>query len=156
MDEHLGNLELLDRPMVAFFASRETPEEEAKCALKWAEQVSTSDKVVISGFHSPLEKGVLNILLEHKHPVVIVLGRTLYKRVPKQYAEPLSEGRMLIMNVRNVSRNNYRSSQLRNFVVADYADECIFAGLHKGSSLDVLYDIRLSKSRRVEEIIIVQ
>ena len=78
----LGNTDLLERHLVAFFASRSvTPEAESRC-IAWAESICNTDSVVISGFHSPLEKKVLNILLEHKHPVVLFLGRAMYKRIP--------------------------------------------------------------------------
>ena len=151
MDSYLGNPELLDRYLVAFFASRETPEDVAKRACQWAEMICQTDKVVISGFHSPVEKEVLRILLEHKHPVVLVLGRALYKRIPKEYVEPLDEGSMLIINSRNDVRHGWWNSQHRNFVVCNYADECVFAEIHRGSTLDVLFDIYLSKSKKLED-----
>ena len=151
MDSYLGNPELLDRYLVAFFASRETPEDVAKRACQWVEMICQTDKVVISGFHSPVEKEVLRILLEHKHPVVLVLGRALYKRIPKEYVEPLDEGRMLIFNSRNDVRHGWWNSQHRNFVVCNYADECVFAEIHRGSTLDVLFDIYLSKSKKLED-----
>ena len=92
MEEHLGNEILLDRHLVAFFASREYSEEVAQRAMQWAEEICQTDKVVISGFHSPLEKEVLRVLLEHKHPVVVALGRALYKRVPPNLQQAFDEG----------------------------------------------------------------
>ena len=101
MDSYLGNEQLLDQTLVAFFASRGTPDDVAQRALRWAEMICHTDKVVISGFHSPLEKEVLNVLLEHKHPVILALGRSVYKRVPQQFEQPLAEGRMLIVSICN-------------------------------------------------------
>ena len=95
MEEYLGNEDLLDRYLVALFASREYSEEVAQRAVQWAEEICQTDKVVISGFHSPLEKEVLRILLEHKHPVVVALGRALYKRVPPNLQAAFDEGRLL-------------------------------------------------------------
>ena len=78
----IGNTDLWERHLVAFFASRTvTPETESRC-IAWAEEICKTDFVVISGFHSPLEKSVLKVLLEHKHPVALCLGRTMYKRIP--------------------------------------------------------------------------
>ena len=97
----LGNTDLLERYLVAFFASRSvTPEAESRC-IAWAESICNTDSVVISGFHSPLEKKILNILLEHKHPVELFLGRAMYKRIPAEYQEAIDEGRMLIDTVRD-------------------------------------------------------
>ena len=154
MEEHLGNEILFDRHLVAFFASRETPEDVVPKALRWAEMICQTDKVVISGFHSPLEKKVLQVLLEHKHPVILALGRSIYKRVPKEYVQPIEEGRMLIVNVSNAVRQGWWTSQHRNFVVANWADECVWAGVHRGSTLDVPFDIYLSKSVKLEDILL--
>ena len=92
----LGNTDLLERHLVAFFASCSvTSEAESRC-IAWAESICNTDTVVISGFHSPLEKKILNILLEHKHPVALFLGRAMYKRIPAEYQKAIDEGRMLI------------------------------------------------------------
>ena len=145
-----GNKDLLDRYLVAFFASRKTPEDVVPKALRWAEMICQTDKVVISGFHSPLEKQVLQVLLEHKHPVILALGRSIYKRIPKEYEQPLAEDRMLIVNISNASRQGWWTSQHRNFTIAHWADECIMAGVHQGSTLDVLHDVNKSKSVKLE------
>ena len=151
MDSYLGNPELLDRYLVAFFASRETPEDVAKRACQWAETICQTDKVVISGFHSPVEKEVLRILLEHKHPVVLALGRSVYKRVPKEFEIPIAENRMTIISICNAVRQGWWTTQNRNWTIADWADECVWAGVHQGSALDVPFDIYLSKSKKIED-----
>lgn len=151
MDSYLGNPELLDRYLVAFFASRETPEDVAKRACQWAEMICQTDKVVISGFHSPVEKEVLRILLEHKHPVVLALGRSVYKRVPKEFELPITENRMTIISICNAVRQGWWTTQNRNWTIADWADECVWAGVHRGSALDVPFDIYLSKSKKIED-----
>lgn len=151
MDEYLGNTSLLDRYLVAFFASRSSTAEVAERALRWADDICQTDKVVISGFHSPLEKEVLRVLLEHKHPVIIALGRSVYKRVPQQFEQPLAEGRMLIVSISNSVRQGWWTSQRRNWTIADWADECIWAGVHRGSALDAPFDIYLLKSKKIED-----
>lgn len=80
--ELLGNEELLNHPLVAFFASRNAPPEAWKRAREWAQSISRSDKVVISGFHSPIERAVCDVLLENNRPIVVTLGRALYKKIP--------------------------------------------------------------------------
>ncbi|MBQ3186734.1 MAG: hypothetical protein IJB62_04150 [Alistipes sp.] len=151
MDSYLGNEQLLDRTLVAFFASRETPDDVAHKAIRWAEMICQTDKVVISGFNSPLEKEVLNTLLENKHPVILALGRSVYKRVPTQFVQPLAEGRMLIVSISNAVRQSWWTAQYRIFTVANWADECVWAGVHRGSLLDVPFDIYLSKSKKIED-----
>ena len=139
MDRYLGNPELLDQNLVAFFASRKTTEDIVKRAHKWAEEICQTDKVVISGFHSPLEKEVLQILLEHKHPVIIALGRALYKKVPPHLQSALDEGRLLFVSYRGYSRHSWNSAQQRNWAAADIADELYFTPFDKTSSLSTLH-----------------
>ena len=139
MVEYLGNEILLDSYLVAFFASREYSEEVAQRAIQWVEEICQPDKVVISGFHSPLEKKILNVLLEHKHPVVLFLGRSMYKRIPAEYQEAIDEGRMLIDTVRDFERHSWNSAQTRNWYVAGIADEIYFAPFDETSKLSPMH-----------------
>ena len=139
MDEYLGNTSLLDRYLVAFFASRSSTAEIAERALRWAEDICQTDKVVISGFHSPLEKEILHFLLEHHHPVVIALGRALYKRVPEQLQHHFDEGRVLFVSYRGYTRHSWNSAQIRNWSVANLAEEVYFTQFDETSSLSTLH-----------------
>lgn len=66
--DYTGNLSLLDKPTVAFFASRVVSPAVEEQALRWAEACCATDRVVISGFQSPLEKSVFELLLKARHP----------------------------------------------------------------------------------------
>jgi predicted Rossmann fold nucleotide-binding protein DprA/Smf involved in DNA uptake len=134
-----GNEDLLDRHLVALFVSRNISPEDAAPVMRWAEEICKSDSVVISGFHSPLEKQVLDILLKHKHPVIFALGRALYKRVPPQLEEPFQEGRLLFISFRDYSRHSWNSAQQRNWGAADLADEVYFSTFDQNSSLSTLH-----------------
>ena len=139
MEEYLGNEILLDSYLVAFFASREYSEEVAQRAVQWAEEICQTDKVVISGFHSPLEKEVLRILLEHKHPVIVALGRALYKRVPPNLQQAFDEGRLLFVSFRGYSRHSSKSSEIRNWKAAGMADEVYFTPFDRTSLLSIMH-----------------
>lgn len=135
----IGNTDLLDRHLVAFFAScTVTPETESRC-IAWAESICGTDSVVISGFHSPLEKRVLKVLLEHKHPVALFLGRAMYKRIPAEYQEAIDEGRMLIDTVRDWCRHSYKSAEIRNWYVAKIADEIYMTSFDRSSLLSAMH-----------------
>ena len=139
MEEYLGNEELLDSYIVAFFASRDSSEEVAQRAIQWAKSICQTDKVVISGFHSPLEKQVLDILLEHKHPVIIALGRALYKKIPPHLQTAFDEGRLLFISFRGYCRHSWKSAEIRNWKAAGMADEIFFTPINNKSSLSTLH-----------------
>ena len=134
-----GNKELLDRHLVAFFASRKATPHDAQLAREWAESICQTDKVVISGFHSPLEKEVLNILLEHHHPVIFALGRALYKKIPPHLQSAFDEGNLLFISFRGYTRHSWNSAQQRNWGAADLANEIYFTQFDNTSSLSTLH-----------------
>ena len=90
--DYTGNPALLDRRKVAFFASRVVSPSVEEQALRWAEACCATERVVISGFQSPLEKSVFELLLQARHPVIWALGRALYHRYPPDVEEALAEG----------------------------------------------------------------
>ncbi len=99
--------------------------------------------MVISGFQSPLEKSVFELLLKARHPVIWALGRKLYHRYPPEIMEALAEKRILIFVVRNACRTGWQTAQTRNFLIASMSDESVYAMNIEGrsSSLDILYDL---------------
>ena len=134
-----GNKDLLDRELVAFFASRKATPHDAQLARQWAETISQTDKVVISGFHTPLEKEILNYLLDRKHPVIFALGRALYKKVPPHLQSAFDEGQLLFVSFRGYSRHSWNSAQQRNWGIANHADEIYFTQIDNTSSLSTLH-----------------
>ena len=141
--DYKGNLSLLDRPTVAFFASRIVPPELFKRTMQWVDACCRTDRIVISGFQSPLEKAVLERLLEARHPVIWALGRSLYRHYALPIEAALSEGRILIFAAGNGCRTGWRSAQARNFAIASMTDESVYAINDHGrrSSLGVLYEL---------------
>ena len=146
-----GNRSLLDRPTVAFFASREVSPSLRERALRWAEACCRSDRVVLSGFQSPLEKELFRLLLRARHPLVWGLGRRLYSRYEPEVEAALAEGRMLIVAVRSASRTGWQTAQTRNCVLASLADEEVYVINEQGrrSSLGVLSRLA-APTKRVE------
>jgi hypothetical protein len=52
-------------------------------------------RCVISGFHSPLEKDVFDILSKGKQPIIIALARGMKSNVEATWVQPLEENRLL-------------------------------------------------------------
>lgn len=153
--DYTGNLALLDRRKVAFFASRGVSPAVGEQALRWAEACCATDRVVISGFQSPLEKSVFELLLKARHPVIWALGRALYRRYPPAVEEALTEGRILIFAVRNACRTGWQTAQTRNFLIASMSDESVYTMNIEGrsSSLDVLYDLETKIKTKMVQLI---
>ena len=134
-----GNKDLLNRRLVAFFASRNSPPEALGLATRWAREIATTDKIVISGFHSPIERAVLDILLQAGCSVVVTLGRALYRRIPTHLQAAHRENKLLFISFRDNARPSLSNSQLRNWATADLAQEIIFAPFDPSSQLSTLH-----------------
>ena len=76
---------------------------------------------VISGFHSPMERECLTILLRGAQPVIICPARSINNmRINREYKKPLKDGRLLFLSPfdKNRRRISVKSSHYRNLFVA--------------------------------------
>lgn len=90
---------------------------------------------VISGFHSPIERECLRILLRGKQPVIICLARAIdTMRVPKEIRQVFEAGRVLYLSPfrGQPERITKESAQRRNAVVAALADDAYIAHVSPG------------------------
>ena len=97
--QYRGNIELLQLPKTAFLSSRNISPPSVMACYDWATQQRSAGRCIISGFHSQIEKDVLHFLLKGTQPVIMVLGRSLYKKLPEELIKPLEENRLLIVSV---------------------------------------------------------
>lgn len=96
---HIGNRDLLKRPLIAFFCSQQCPGEIIIKAQDWANQAVGSANAIISGFHTPVEKDVLRILLRGKHPAIMCMARGLENyRAPTDLKPGIADGSLLLVS----------------------------------------------------------
>ena len=124
--KYLGNKQLLNLHKIGFIASRHASTLDVIPTLDWAVEISKStDVAVVSGFQSPLEKDVLNFLLRGVCPIIIVLARGMYRKLPEALQTPMDQQRLLIIS--NESDNTTRVSEItahkRNEYVISISDE---------------------------------
>ena len=123
---YLGNEELLNSWKIGFLASRKISSSAILPTLDWAVEISKqSDVAVVSGFHSRLEKDVLKFLLQGKCGIIIVLARSMYRKLPKIYDTVMKENRLLIISLEKetITRVSERTAHKRNKYVENLADE---------------------------------
>lgn len=126
MCTYLGNKELLNRWKIGFLASRKISSSAILPTLDWAVEISKRvDVVVVSGFHSRLEKDILKFLLQGKCGIIIVLARSMYRKLPKIYDTVMKENRLLIISLEKetITRVSERTAHKRNKYVENLADE---------------------------------
>ena len=149
---YLGNISLLDQPKHGFLCSRCTKSSVILPCLDWAVSHAHGDAVVMSTFHSEMEDAVLDMLLPGTCPIIIVLGRSLYKVVPEKLRPALDSGRLLIVSISNQGRISRESAFAANEYICNNSDSITFGYLSQDSSLRTLFDDAVAKNKQVQVI----
>lgn len=136
----LGNLDLLKLPKTALFCSARCPGNVILRTYDQAAQWRDAGRCVISGFHSPVEKECLRILLRGTQPIIICPARSLPQRVPQEWREPLNAERLLILSAFSgrAHRVTAELANRRNEFVAAIAEEVLIAHATVGGHLEKL------------------
>lgn len=120
--EYLGNKDLLKKKKWGFLASRQVASNEVLLCYDWATERSKSGDCVVSGFSSKMEKDVLHFLLKGKSPIIMVLARRMYAKLPEEWRNAVNDGRMLIVSTSQAVRQSRQTALLRNQYVAELCD----------------------------------
>jgi predicted Rossmann fold nucleotide-binding protein DprA/Smf involved in DNA uptake len=124
----VGRPEILGEHKVGLFCSTRCPGDAILAAYDMARKLRDEGVTVVSGFHSPVEKESLGILLRGKQPIIMVLARSLVKiRLPSEWRLALESGRLLLLSPfeKSPRRPDTRSARRRNELVAALSDEVL-------------------------------
>ena len=137
----LGSLELLALPKTALFCSTRCPGSAILSAYDQAQRTRDEGRCVIGGFHSPIEKECLKILLRGRQPIIIGPARSIESmRLPKEWRDGIDNGRLLLLSAfpKNIHRPKAAFADRRNQLVAALADEIIFFHITPGGKMEKL------------------
>ena len=124
--KYLGNKQLLSLHKIGFIASRHASTLDVIPTLDWAVEISKStDVAVVSGFQSPLEKDVLKFLLRGVCPIIIVLARGMYRKLPDALQSLMDQQRILVISNEpdTITRVSEITAHNRNEYVKSISDE---------------------------------
>jgi len=144
----VGNTDLLAEPLLGLIASRACPGHVLLETLARVPEWVKAGRVIVSGFHSPLEQQVLHSVLRRKGRAVKVLARGMsdYYRTTAEEREPLAAGRMLVLTAcpPEVRRTTRETAVARNRLVLTLASEIVAPYVADDSPLAVLLNERRS------------
>jgi predicted Rossmann fold nucleotide-binding protein DprA/Smf involved in DNA uptake len=148
--QYLGNADLLQLPKTAFLCSRHISASAVLKCYDWASEQRRQGVCVIGGFHSPLEKDVFQILIKGSQPLVMVLGRAMYKNLPEIYQTALLRKRLLIVSVApSTLRHSTQSAFKRNKYIIENAQKIVFGWLDPLGELTKLYENYKSSDKQI-------
>lgn len=151
----LGNLDILKKNLSAIFCSLKCPGNIILQTFDMAQKFKEDKITVIGGFHSPVEKEVLTILLQGKNPIIICPARGIEgMRIKAEYKEPFNKGRILFLSPfkKSQKRATLETSLYRNQVVASLADRIIITFAKPGGKTEQLCKDLLTFSKKIYTI----
>jgi len=134
-----GNIDLLRKKPLALFSSVKCPGKLILKTYDLAQRLRDDAVPVIGGFHSPMEKECLLLLLRGSQPVIVCPNRNLSgMRMPAEWKKPISEGRLLIVSPfdEKLRRGTVQTAIYRNNFVAALADRIYITYAAPGSKTE--------------------
>ncbi|MBW1703084.1 MAG: DNA-processing protein DprA [Deltaproteobacteria bacterium] len=131
----IGNVDILRHNSTGLFCSQKCPGDLILKTYDLAQIFRHAGVTVIGGFHSPMERECLSILLRGTQPVIFCPAKNINGMlIKKEYKKPLEEGRLLFLSPfeENHRRISVKTSYYRNLFVATLSDVIFVA--HAGPS----------------------
>ena len=138
--ESIGNKEILNNYKIGFLCSRKVPSNIILKTYDWAIAQRDAGNCIVSGFHSKIERDVLHYLLKGTQPIIIVLSRSMYKRIPIDFKKVIDGGRLLIISISksDEKRSSEKSAYKRNKYIVDISDEIYIPFINPNGQLSNL------------------
>jgi len=132
----IGNLDILGKKYLGFFCSVKCPGNIILKTYDLARALRDNGITVISGFHSPIEKDCLDILIKGYQPIVICPARSIENmRIPNAWKKSIDNGRLLVLSPfkKKHKRVTKSLSEQRNRIVTLLGRDAFFAYVAPGS-----------------------
>lgn len=137
----VGNRDVLRTCRLALLCSVRCPGDIILAAYDLAVALREAGVTVIGGFHAPMERECLRLLLRGTQPVIVCPARGVERmRVPAEWKEPMARGRLLVVSpfAAGVRRATKETAQERNRFVARMADAVLVAHATPGGKTEAL------------------
>lgn len=148
----LGNRDHLALPLLGFFCSAKCPGNLILDTYDLARALRDAGIPVIGGFHSPMERECLDLLLRGKQPVVVCPARSIHRmRVPPTWKPALEAGRLLVLSPfpKSCPSPKAELAVRRNQFVAALSDTIFVVHAAVGSKTEQLCRELLGNKRRL-------
>lgn len=148
----IGQANLLGCRKLALVCSQKCPGDIILKTYDFARLLRGSGLVVVSGFHSSIEKDCLPILLRGEDPIIIVQGHRLStSRLPMVWQKAIDKGRLLLLSpfTEKHKRVTVELADARNHFVAAISDEVLIPYAAPGGKTEALAISLLGEGKRV-------
>jgi predicted Rossmann fold nucleotide-binding protein DprA/Smf involved in DNA uptake len=140
----IGSPGLLTERKVGLFCSVRCPDDAEFRAYDACRKLRNEGMTLISGFHSPVEKECLKILLQGTQPIIVCPARSVRKmRIRAEWRPALEAGRLLIVSrfEQSPRRADTGSARRRNELVAALSDEVLIIHAQPGGGIERIAEL---------------
>lgn len=131
----LGDLSILQKKPLALFCSVKCPGSLILKTYDLVQQLRQSGATIIGGFHTPMERECLNILMRGMQPIIVCPARNIDgMRIPSAWKSPIDEG-LSPFNQKH-RRITAALGEKRNEFVAAIADKIFVAHAMPGGKTE--------------------
>lgn len=137
----IGDLSVLDGRLLGFICSSKCPGNVILDVYDLAGELRSAEVTVVGGFHSPMERECLELLMRGTQPIVICPARNIETmRIAKVWRGALDSGRLLVLSPFPPSQRSVTadSAARRNRFVAQLADEILIAHAAPGGKTEAM------------------
>jgi predicted Rossmann fold nucleotide-binding protein DprA/Smf involved in DNA uptake len=151
----LGNLEILQSRKLALFCSVRCPGKIILATHDYCQELAKKSVTVVGGFHSPVERECLNILLRGTGAIIICPARGLNAiRIAPEIKAAMDQGRVLYLSPfkAHQRRGTAQMAGYRNSFVAALADSILVAYACPGGKTEQLCRQVLSSGKIIHTL----
>ncbi len=148
----LGDSALLKAQKLGLICSRKCSGYLILKTYDFARLVRGCGFAIVSGFHSPIEKDCLSILLRGSDPIIIVQAHRLStSRLPVNWQKAIDAGRLLLVSPfqEKDKRVTTELATERNRFVAAISDDVLIPYAASGSKTEALFRNLIASGKRV-------
>lgn len=148
----IGDVAVLRANKLAIICSQKCPGDVILKAYDLARLVRGPGRAIVSGFHSPIEKDCLPILLRGGAPIIIVQAHRLSTtRLPLEWQKAINAGRLLLISpfTNKQKRVTAKLAGERNHFVVTLAEEVLIAYANPGGRTERLAAELFRSGKRV-------
>ena len=148
----MGDFRILNAKLIGFFCSVRSPGDAILKTYDLARTLRSVDVTIIGGFHSPMEKELLDLFLRGTARAVVCPARGLGNmRIPQGWKKPIAEGRLLLLSFFDdrILRPTLSIANARNNYIATLSDRLLIAHAEKGSKTEQLCKDALANGKPV-------
>jgi predicted Rossmann fold nucleotide-binding protein DprA/Smf involved in DNA uptake len=148
----IGDINIMRRKRLGLICSVRCPGSVVLKIFDAIRDLRDAGITVIGGFHSPMEKECLGLLLRGAAPVIICPARSIEKmRIPTEWKGPCAEGRLLIFSPFDPTARRVTTelATARNEFVANIAEALFVPHASPGGKTERLIRQWINQSKQV-------